>query len=258
LPIEGVSKVADLLAEQADIGRFFADDPRGMKALDYLGRITRRLLDERAGIVSELIHLESHLAHIRAIVTRQQAYAKRGDAERCDPAQLMEDALLIASNSHGRGSVEVVKAFAPVPHIHAGRHRVLQILVNLITNALSALEEHERVDKRLVAIVSAPAPGSVRLAVEDNGVGIAPEDAQRLFQHGFTTRAEGHGFGLHNSVLTAQELGGTLRFESAGRGQGATFILDLPVESPEMAARPSDHPARHSSPVTPSRDVQDA
>jgi signal transduction histidine kinase len=258
LPLEGVGKVSELLAEQADLGRFFAEDPRGKKTLEYLSRVSERLLDERTGIASELGQLERHLTHIRAIITRQQAYAKRGEAERCDPTQLMEDALIIARNSHHRGSVEVIKEFSPVPSVHVGRHRVLQILVNLITNALLALQEAARPDKRLVAHVSSPTPGSVRLAVSDNGVGIAPEHAARLFQHGFTTRADGHGFGLHNSVLTAQELGGTLRFESAGRGQGATFILELPVESPELAATSSAHPPRHSAPVAAQVDVQDA
>ena len=257
LPLEGVGKVADLLSEQADLGRFFAEDPRGQKALEYLGLISRRLLDERTGISSELNQLERHLAHIRAIITRQQAYAKRGDAERCDPAQLMEDALLIARNSHHLGDVEVVRAFSPVPHVHVGRHRVLQILVNLISNAFLALEDAARRDKRLTAIVRAPTPGNVLLAIEDNGVGIAPEHAAKLFQHGFTTRADGHGFGLHNSVLTAQELGATLRFESAGRGQGATFSLELPVDSPEPAPA-SAHSPRHSTRVSAQRDVQDA
>ena len=257
LPLEGVGKVSELLADQPDLGRFFADDPRGPKALEYLARVSTRLLDERSLIASELSQLDGHLVHIRAIITRQQAYAKRGDAERCDPTQLMEDALSIARNSHHRGDVEVIKEFSLVPSIHVGRHRVLQILVNLLTNALTALQEAARPDKRLVAHVSAPTAACVRLAVTDNGVGIAPEHSARLFQHGFTTRTDGHGFGLHNSVLTAQELGGTLRFESAGRGQGATFILELPVESPEHGAA-SAHPPRHSTRVAAQRDVQGA
>jgi signal transduction histidine kinase len=57
----------------------------------------------------------------------------------------------------------------------------------------------------------------------------------RLFQHGFTTRASGHGFGLHSGALAAQELGGTLRAESAGEGRGASFILDLPLSPPKAS-----------------------
>jgi sensor histidine kinase regulating citrate/malate metabolism len=50
----------------------------------------------------------------------------------------------------------------------------------------------------------------------------------RIFQFGFTTRDEGHGFGLHSSAVAAQELGGSLTAHSAGQGQGATFTLELP------------------------------
>jgi two-component system NtrC family sensor kinase len=229
LPVEGVGRVVELLAEQADVGAFFARDPRGPKALDYLQRLSQRLASERAEIASELGQLMQHLTHVAAIVSRQQAYARTGSVERCALAELMDDALLLARNSHHQRSVEVIRAFAPAPDVSIDRHRVLQILVNLINNALQALHDSDRPDKRLVARIGVAAEQLVQLAIEDNGVGIAPEHAARLFQHGFTTRPNGHGFGLHNSALTAQELGGVLRFESAGPGRGATFILELPM-----------------------------
>jgi C4-dicarboxylate-specific signal transduction histidine kinase len=229
LCVEGVGRVVELLAEQADVGAFFARDPRGPKALDYLQRLSQRLASERAEIASELGQLMQHLTHVAAIVSRQQAYARTGSVERCALAELMDDALLLARNSHHQRSVEVIRAFAPAPDVSIDRHRVLQILVNLINNALQALHDSDRPDKRLVARIGVAAEQLVQLAIEDNGVGIAPEHAARLFQHGFTTRPNGHGFGLHNSALTAQELGGVLRFESAGPGRGATFILELPM-----------------------------
>jgi signal transduction histidine kinase len=73
----------------------------------------------------------------------------------------------------------------------------------------------------------------VLLSVIDTGVGIAQENLERIFNHGFTTRKDGHGFGLHSSALAAKELGGMLHAESAGPGQGATFTLTLPLASPE-------------------------
>jgi two-component system NtrC family sensor kinase len=247
LGIDGVGRVVELLGQQPDLGQFFAHDPRGKKTIDYLARLSRSLLDDRATIQSELDQLMGHLAHVAAIVSRQQAYAKSGTAERCMLPQLMEDALLLARNSSHRRSVDVVKAFAPAPDVYVDRHRVLQILVNLITNALQALNDSDRPDKRLVAHVGVTEQHMVRLAIEDNGVGIASEHAARLFQHGFTTRQDGHGFGLHNSALTAQELGGALRFESAGLGCGATFILELPVSRAEPRTHSSSRPPRSVS-----------
>jgi signal transduction histidine kinase len=61
---------------------------------------------------------------------------------------------------------------------------------------------------------------------------------QRLFPHGFTTRASGHGFGLHSAALAAQELGGALRVASEGPGCGATFVLELPLGAAEEAREP--------------------
>ena len=242
LPVDGVSKVVDLLEKQPDLGAFFARDPRGPKTLEYLQRLAQRLASERSGIASELSQLMQHLTHVAAIVSRQQAYAKSVSAERCVLDELMEDALLLAHNAHHQHSVQVIKDFAPAPDVYVDRHRVLQILVNLITNALQALHDSERPDKRLVAHIGLSAGHMVRLAIEDNGVGIAAEHADRLFQHGFTTRPDGHGFGLHNSALTAQELGGVLRFESRGPGFGATFILELPMGRPAQQSAPSRPP----------------
>jgi signal transduction histidine kinase len=69
-------------------------------------------------------------------------------------------------------------------------------------------------------------------------MGIAPEMLTRIFQYGFTTRQEGHGFGLHSSALAAQEMGGTLTVHSEGPGHGATFILELPyLAAPPQATR---------------------
>jgi signal transduction histidine kinase len=70
--------------------------------------------------------------------------------------------------------------------------------------------------------------GRIKISVKDNGVGILPENMTRIFSHGFTTRKDGHGFGLHSGALTAKEMGGALIAQSDGRGQGATFTLELP------------------------------
>jgi C4-dicarboxylate-specific signal transduction histidine kinase len=61
-------------------------------------------------------------------------------------------------------------------------------------------------------------------------VGIAPENMTRIFQHGFTTRKDGHGFGLHSGALTARDLGGSLSAHSDGPGRGAVFTLELPCQ----------------------------
>ena len=72
----------------------------------------------------------------------------------------------------------------------------------------------------------------IQIEVRDTGVGIPPENLARIFTHGFTTRADGHGFGLHSGVRMAHEMGGSLTAHSEGPGKGASFILEFPCQPP--------------------------
>ena len=98
-------------------------------------------------------------------------------------------------------------------------------------NAKYACDDSGRPDKQLLVQVKG-AGERVRIAIIDNGVGIAPENMAKLFRHGFTTREAGHGFGLHSGALTARELGGSLTARSDGPGCGAAFVLELPLVAP--------------------------
>jgi signal transduction histidine kinase len=139
------------------------------------------------------------------------------------------------AGAFARHGVTLQREFAAVPPINVDKHKVLQILVNLVRNAKYACDDSGRSDK-LITLRIASAPAGVRISVQDNGIGIPAENMSRLFQHGFTTRASGHGFGLHSGAIAAQELGGTLRAESAGEGCGACFTLELPL-APATARR---------------------
>jgi signal transduction histidine kinase len=121
-----------------------------------------------------------------------------------------------------------------VPLLNVEKHKILQILVNLLRNAKYACDESERADKRLTVRV-ADGEGRIKISVMDNGVGISPENLTRIFNHGFTTRKGGHGFGLHSGALAAKEMGGSLTVHSDGPGQGATFTLELPYPTQERS-----------------------
>ena len=147
------------------------------------------------------------------------------------------DILMAFFQRHGamlRHNVKVAREFAGVPPVLTEKHKVLQILVNLIRNAKYACDESGRSDKQITLRVSRGAD-CVKVAVIDNGVGIPPENLERIFNHGFTTRKEGHGFGLHTSANAAKEMGGALLVSSAGLGHGAEFTLELPLTREKSA-----------------------
>ena len=168
----------------------------------------------------------------------QQSYAKVGGVkELVDVVGLVEDSMRMNEGALSRHQVEVVREFGKVPLMNAEKHKILQILINLIRNAKYACDESGQEDKRLTVRV-ANGDGRVKISVIDNGVGIPPENLTRIFNHGFTTRKGGHGFGLHSGALAAREMGGSLTVQSGGPGRGAAFTLELPCPEQENGHEP--------------------
>lgn len=232
--VRQLPKVVALLNQHAaDLGTFITADPKGRNLPGYLNQLAGQLDHEQQNSIAELDLLRQNIEHIKEIVAMQQNYAKiSGVSETVNVTELVEDALRINAGALARHEVGLERAYASVPLVTVEKHKVLQILVNLIRNAKYACDESGRNDKK-ITIEIAPTAGGVRLSVVDNGIGISAENLTRIFSHGFTTRKGGHGFGLHSGALTARDLGGSLTVHSNGVGQGATFTLNLPLLPPE-------------------------
>jgi signal transduction histidine kinase len=230
----GLSKVVSLLKQhETDLGAFVSVDERGKHLPAYLAQLSEHLMLDQQVALQELDSLRKNIDHIKEIVAMQQSYSKLvGVPERLAVAGLVEDALRMNIGAFNRHGVSLKCDFEDVPEIVVEKHKVLQILVNLLRNAKYACEASGKTDKQVVMRVAKQTEG-VRIAVTDNGIGIQPEHIARIFTHGFTTKKEGHGFGLHSGALAARDMGGALRVDSAGPGFGATFTLDLPLKSPE-------------------------
>jgi PAS domain S-box-containing protein len=230
----GLGRVAALLEEhQADLGGFVTRDERGRVLPVYLTELARQLNSDNHGALRELESLKSNIDHIKDIVAMQQRYAKLGGVtEATDVRQLMEESMRITASAFERHAIKVVREYQEVPQITVEKHKVLQILVNLLRNAKDACRGLAGRERRVTVGIGSCSCG-VRITVADNGAGIAPENMSRIFTHGFTTKKTGHGFGLHSGALTAKELGGALTAESPGSDRGATFILELPLQPAE-------------------------
>jgi sensor domain CHASE-containing protein len=240
LAISDLVSVTDLLQQRAgDLGTFVTADEKGKLIPRFLTELGQHLADQQQTVLNELQSLNKDLEHIKEIVDMQQRYAKvSGVMETVSLVDLMEDALRINGGGLDRHRVRVVREYGDVSVISTDKHKVLQILVNLISNAKYALDEHNP-DDRVMTLRIALHPhlgGRVQIDVVDNGIGIRQENLTRIFSYGFTTRKEGKGFGLHAGALAAKTLGGSLAAQSAGPGQGATFTLVLPLKSAEVRA----------------------
>ena len=229
--VSNLARVVALLDQHAaDLGTFVTNDPQGRNLSGYLRQLHERLVKEQANVLTEMTTLRDNIDHIKDIVAMQQEYAKvSGVTEVLEVSSLVEDSLRMNAAGLSRHGVTVERDFHQVPRVATEKHKVLQILVNLIRNAKYACDDGGREDKRLTLRVH-NGDGRIKISVSDNGIGIPPENLARIFNHGFTTRKEGHGFGLHSGALAATEMGGTLRVHSDGLGHGATFTLELPLD----------------------------
>jgi signal transduction histidine kinase len=242
---KGLANAVQLIDDHAgELQVFLTRDERGKRLPGYLHKLAAALVNERSTIMDELEALTKGVDHIRDIVATQQSYA--GSISLTEPVDieaLLEDALHINATAIARREVTVIKEYSKIPRALLDKHLLLQILVNLIANALQAMEGVADRPPRLSLRADAVADNQglrLRIQVKDNGEGISPQNIPRLFAHGFTTRRHGHGFGLHSGALAAVAMGGELAAHSDGANNGAIFTLDLPLKElamPELAIK---------------------
>ncbi|MGQ7861372.1 DAHL domain-containing protein [Pseudomonas sp. 32A] len=228
----GLGKAMQLINEhRRDLGTFITEDEKGKLLPDYLNQLVEAIATEQQGLTEELAQLSKSVDHIKDIVSTQQSYA--GASTLLEPVHisaLMEDALRMNSGALSRHHVTVVKHYHDVPEVMADKHRLLLILVNLISNAKYAMSNLTDRPRQITLTVMPLDDGTLQISVKDEGEGIPAQNMTRIFTHGFTTRKEGHGFGLHSCALAALEMKGRLTAHSDGPGKGALFTLLIPLD----------------------------
>jgi C4-dicarboxylate-specific signal transduction histidine kinase len=229
--LSSLGKVSQLLEQNLpNMAEFFASDARGKQLPNFIIELARQLTRERDELSRELETLRKGVDHIKAVIAMQQNFANASSlAESLTLSDLVTEALTICQSSLNKSGVEITRDFRVVPPVMATRHRVLEILVNLIKNAEHAALATTESKPRVTFTIAASDAKNIQVSVRDNGVGISPENLQKIFSFGFTTKKDGHGFGLHNSALAAKEMSGKLFARSDGLGKGAEFLLVLPV-----------------------------
>jgi len=232
LATKDLEALNQVISEHAqDLASFMAEDPRGKHFSPFLSALTEEMSKGKESLTEEIESLSQGIDRIRDLVNSQQDYVRRTEViESVDVRALVDKAIAVSENvdAFHRG-FEVVREYDELPRCPLDRYKTLEVLVNLIQNARQAIEERGDDERRLTLRVMSPEPELLRIEVEDTGLGIAPENLARVFDHGFTTKSNGNGFGLHTAVNAATEMSGSLTARSAGPGRGATFVLELPT-----------------------------
>jgi C4-dicarboxylate-specific signal transduction histidine kinase len=229
-PLTDLPLVSGLIvAHENELGHFLNEDPQGRQLPQFLSLLSQQWEAEHRLMASEVDRLSSHVEHINAIVSRQQSLS--GQSGLMGPVNIREvvgDALAIHGIALERATIQARQTYVGNTDVVGDRNKLTQIVLNLIINAEEAMAASGRPDHLLTVHGTVDAEGALMLSITDNGTGISTEAMRGIFSYGFTTKASGHGFGLHASALAAQEMGGSLTASSDGPGRGATFVLNLP------------------------------
>jgi signal transduction histidine kinase len=201
-----LTEVVELMSDHAmDLTEFLSLDERGRRLPQYLAQLALQLNSETQEITAEMQAVAAKVDHIKEIVNVQQSYAGTfGVLEPLDLRESIDDALRIHGGALNRHNIEIVRNLEPIAAVVADKHKILQILVNLIAHA-----KHAMIDspvKTLTIKTYTSSDGASQLSIADTGCGIVAEKLTRIFAHGFTTKRDGHGFGVHSSALASREM----------------------------------------------------
>jgi signal transduction histidine kinase len=222
-------QLADLVTRHRDDwADYVGQDPQGRHLPDYLTRAAGSLLEERNLLLEELALLGRGIDHIKGILALQQRHAMADDMLiDTDPLELLDSAMSLNRAMIERCQVTVTLDAGGVQRHALPRHTILQILVNLVSNAIAAVRDLPEA-RRTIRLTAVEHADGLAFIVADTGIGIVPANIEQIFRRGYTTRHDGHGFGLHMSAIQAVAIQGRLEASSPGADQGATFTLHLP------------------------------
>ena len=246
-----------LQEHQPDLPSFFANDKRAENFIPFIGQLN----DDVDELLDEINNLQEKLSHVNSVVASQQDLATMsGLTSTFHPRDAVNSAVSMFRELLQRSNISIECEIGEETTISSDKQRLIQVLVNLIRNAKHAItdagvspgliniklftlaENATPTEKNRIENIPVQEPDSnndlnldiSRLVIQiaDNGSGIAKDDLDKIFQHGFSTRKDrgGHGFGLHHTICVLQELGGCLTAESEGLGKGATFTIQLPTQ----------------------------
>lgn len=246
-------EAAEILKQhQPDLVGFLTENPQGQQFVDYLDVLSKKLLDDRDQLLQEMQSVTRNIDHIGHVIRSQQQDARVQLLSREEePSALMDDACQILSGRTANYNIQIVRGFQPCPTIRSDRHKILQILVNLIKNAQEAVAEINQRPRVIRLAVSSPVPDLVQLVVKDNGVGMTRAQLEKVLTFGYTTKPDGHGFGLHSCMNTARQLGGEISVESPGPGLGSKFTLTLPANRNQNSNDPEESGVKKADTVCP-------
>lgn len=211
-----------------DLYEFFQKDQKGKKLSQYIWTHIGETKDRMEVIATNIKKIEDLSKVISNILRAQRMYAQTGVfVDKYKIYDIVLSSIEVLQLKITSYNVVIENHVDSKLEINVERSKLINILVNIIKNALEACENSEQ---RHISISTQLDSNSVSLIVKDTGVGIEKDMLEKIFNHGVTTKKNGNGFGLHSCANLTKELKGSLVAQSEGIGKGASFVLRIPID----------------------------
>ncbi|MCX7708512.1 MAG: substrate-binding domain-containing protein [Clostridia bacterium] len=220
------SRANRLLAEQInDFDNFLCSDPRGKKLLQFYLKLGDSFIALKSQLFTQVNRLGDKINSVGEMITSQQNYAGVNLAlEELDLVGTLEDAIRLLSESLEKFGIKIERKYESTPKVLAQRIKLFHILINVINNAKEAMSKTP-MSERVLTLMVYEDPYGKFVSIKDRGCGIPVTELEAIFSYGYTTKKDGHGFGLHSCMSYMNEIGGSIWAESDGYGKGATFMI---------------------------------
>lgn len=233
-PMKSFVKLADMLTvHKENIATFLTEDPQGTHVVEYIDELAKCWDREHKQGLVELQDITKNIVLIKNIITTQQAVVKVDSLEQIISIDELLDEILLLSGISNNKEITIHKEYGPIKPAMIDRIKLFQVLNNVISNGKDALKESTNPNK-ILSIKTSLENGQIVFEISDTGSGIDSANLKKIFNFGFTTKKNGHGFGLHASALTVNQLGGEISVKSGGLNQGAIFIIRIPYRKPSL------------------------
>ncbi len=213
------------------LASFLSSDEKGKQLPDYFIKKAQVLEKDSQTLISLTEEINDKVALMRDIIETQQSFAKKRETtELRDPIQLVDESIKVQMQLIKREGVTIQKQYHTVPHLVLPPAKLIHVLINIIKNGIEAMAHIPPKKRTLFIKIREDGAHNTTIRIKDTGIGIEAKAIPKMFTHGYTTKASGHGFGLHYCMQTIKEMGGDIRLASKGKGKGATFTLVFPAE----------------------------
>jgi signal transduction histidine kinase len=228
--VDGLYKANNLLEQNINsLSDFLTINPKGKKLMNYYLELGVAVKGESDLLKKEASDLMKRLNLIKDIINTQQTYAK-GSAEYKEQVSLIdiaENAIMAQSTSLIRHEIKLLRKFSEVPLVFAQKTKLVHVILNLVKNAKEAMSTVQDREKIITIEIGRNNLNKIFLSVTDTGQGVERENLTKIFSHGFTTKQNGHGFGLHFCANATDEMDAKISAASDGLEKGTSFIIEF-------------------------------